>query len=341
MDEPRSAAAGPDSALDNEQPQDIQVAPNLGVADEPFDSQVNMVYQRLQGGRSLIFIAWVFCFVGSVVMLIPVAFLVRPLFSGGTARVHRGVIGGRLPSTSHVTVTTDITRISIPTFTIPSRATVAVTPDCRKPSPTIKADTKNIKNDSFASNTARYSGNATDKEVYCIFNISTARRSSGEDFLLEHLPWHICPKVIYWSLAVNSSNGHLFSRAPQLNSYSGFYNITSIARNYSADIKVLFTIGGYPEDSTLFSLLGSETLEQNNLLQMVIMMLYRLQFNGINIHLAQNPPCDRYVKINLGGLKLFIVGLRKMVKINGPIDDFKVTLMVGTKRNWRKRPSSF
>ncbi|KAH6928379.1 hypothetical protein HPB50_014969 [Hyalomma asiaticum] len=323
-------ANGPDPAPDNQQPQGNPAAAESLGADDFLNSQVNMVYQDLQGGRSLFFIAWVFCCVGSVVMLIPLAFLVMPLISGGTARVHRAGLGGRRPPTPRVTVSTAATRISIPTFTIPPRQTVAVPAHCRRPSPTIEVNTTNMKNNSFKNGANAFVAIPSGKQVYCVYNISRVRRSYGFDFLLDQFPWPICPNVIYWSLGVNSSNGHLFSRAPELDSYSGFYNITSAARDYSPDTKVLFTLGGYPEDSVLFLLLGNETLAQNNLLQMVIAMLYRLQFNGLNIHLAQNPHCEQYAKRNLGGLRSFILGLREMVEINGPIDDFKITVMVDT-----------
>ncbi|KAH7938482.1 hypothetical protein HPB49_024406 [Dermacentor silvarum] len=320
------ASAAPDAAPNGEQPPENPAAANSQGADD-FNSQENMVYGELPGGRSMIFIAWVFCCVGSIIVLVPLAFFLMPFFSGTRARVHHAVAGGFPPTASDVTtVITNSTRILIPTWTMPPRPTVAIPTNCRRPSPTIDVEVKDIKGDSFKVSQLK---NIT-RPAYCIYNISRVHRSSGRDFLLRQFPWGICPNVIYWSLAVNLNNGHIYSRAPELDAYSGFYTITAFARNYSKDTRVLFTVGGYPEERGLFSLLGNDTLAEKNMVQTAITLLYRLQFNGLNIHLAEDPDCERYFKGTLGGLQSFIATLRNLVDLNGPIEDFKVTLMVDT-----------
>ncbi|KAH7938058.1 hypothetical protein HPB49_019592 [Dermacentor silvarum] len=323
------ASTGPDPAPNGEQPPENPAAANSQGADDFFNSQENMVYGEVPGGRSMIFIAWVFCCVGSIIVLVPLAFFLLPFFSGTRARVHHAVASGFTRAVSDVTVITNSTRIHVPTWTMPPRPTVAIPTDCRRPSPTIDVKVKDIKADSFNSSKLKTN---TIGPLYCIYNISRVHRSSGLDFLLRQFPWGICPNVIYWSLAVNLNNGHVYSRVPELDAYSGFYTITSFARNYSTDTRVLFTVGGYPEDSGLFSLLGNDTLAENNMVEAAITLLYRLQFNGLNIHLTEDPDCEQYFKGKLGGLQSFIAALRDLVDLNGPIEDFKVTLMVDTNK---------
>ncbi|KAH7938059.1 hypothetical protein HPB49_019593 [Dermacentor silvarum] len=322
------ASAGTELAPNAEQPPENPAAANSQGADDLSNSQENMVYEELPGGRSMIFIAWVFCCVGSIIVLVPLAFFLLPFFSGTRARVHHAVAGGFPSTASDVLVISNSASIPIPTWTVPQRPTVAVPTNCRRRSPTIDVKIKDIKNDSFEA----INFTKTTRPVYCIYNISRVHRSSGRDFLLHQFPWGICPNIIYWSLAVNLSNGHIYSRAPELDAHSGFYTITAFARNYSKDTRVLFTVGGYPEERGLFSLLGNDTLAGNNMVQTAITLLYRLQFNGLNVHLAEDPDCERYFKGTLGGLQSFIVGLRDLVDLNGPIKDFKVTLMVDTNK---------
>ncbi|KAL1414645.1 hypothetical protein MTO96_000769 [Rhipicephalus appendiculatus] len=161
-------------------------------------------------------------------------------------------------------------------------------------------------------------------------------RGPGFDFLLNQFPWPVCPNVIYWSFSVNLSDGRLLSRAPELDEYTGFYHISSIARKHNADANVLFTVGGYPEDSGLFTALGSGTLAQATLAQSMIVVLYRLQFTGVNIHLVEYPTCEQYFKNRMAGLQSFIAVLKRLMGINHPIQNFKITLMVGTNKNIAK-----
>ncbi|KAH6929085.1 hypothetical protein HPB50_023317 [Hyalomma asiaticum] len=336
-----SAAAGPDQAPESAGPPgNPAVATSLG-PDSFFSSQEEMVFEEVPDTRSLFFIAWVFCCVGSIIVFVPLAFILMPLFSGAVARIKAPAVATTLSQVTattaktKTTVTTKSTKLTMPTWIVPSTTAVAVPAFCRKTRPAINVDMKDIADDSFKTSTLKKI-NSSHIEVYCLFNISRVHRRRGVDFLLHQFPWPICPNVIYWSFSVNVSDGRLHSRAPGLDAYNGFYNITSVARRYSTDTNVLFTLGGYPEDSGLFSLLGSGTLAENTLVQTMIMMLYRLMFNGINIDLVEDQPCEQFFKNKMAGLQSFIAELKKLVGINRPVKNFKITLMVGTKKQLAK-----
>ncbi|KAH7938341.1 hypothetical protein HPB49_022551 [Dermacentor silvarum] len=336
----------PEPAPEGERPPENPAAANSLGPDDFFSSQENMVREEVPDSRSLLFIAWVFCCVGSIIIVVPLAFILMPLFSGGLARVKASVVSSNLPpKLDHGGISTRIhverpwihekgPRIPIPTETVPPRTTAAVPAGCRKTSPSFYVDVNDITHDSFNVSTLRAINPS--EPVYCIFNISRLRLSPGIDFLLHQFPWPICPKVIYWSLTANLSDGSLMSRAPELDAYNGFYNITSFARKYSNDTRVLFTLGGYLEDSGLFSLLGNVTLAETNLAQMVIVMLYHVRFHGLNIHLTEDRACEQYFKGRFGGLQSFITVVRELVSVNAPIEDFKITLMVGTNKRLAK-----
>ncbi|KAL1414646.1 hypothetical protein MTO96_000770 [Rhipicephalus appendiculatus] len=92
MTEPRPAAtatpaaAGSDPAPEGEAPADnAAAAPSLGPENFFSSSQEAMVYEEVPDTRSLFFIAWVFCCVGSIIIFVPLAFILMPLLSGGTS----------------------------------------------------------------------------------------------------------------------------------------------------------------------------------------------------------------------------------------------------------------
>ncbi|KAH6927315.1 hypothetical protein HPB50_001614 [Hyalomma asiaticum] len=347
---PAASRHGP--APEGEQPPEVPVAGSSIGASHFFTSEMEIEYEEIPDTRNLFFIAWVFCCAGSIIIFVPLAFILMPLFSGAIARVDNLAVGPYFrkpttaapavvttaaPVTASVTAsaTTKSTKFLVPTWTAPRRTTPAVPTNCRRATPTFSVDLSNIKSDSFKSSTLE-DVDTTMVEVYCLFNISRVRRSSGEDFQPSQLPWPICPNVIYWSIGVNFSDGNILSRASKLDRYNGLYNITSIARTYRPDANVFFTIGGYPEDSGLFSLLGNGTLAQITLVQTVITLLYRLEFNGLNIHVVDDAPCEQYFKNKMAGLQSFIAELRKLVVINQSIKNFKATLMVDTNKTIAK-----
>ncbi|KAH6927313.1 hypothetical protein HPB50_001612 [Hyalomma asiaticum] len=322
------AAAGPEPA-----PQDEQLAGNPASAaslgpDSFFASEAETSYEDVPDTRSLFFIAWLFCCVGSIIIFFPLAFILMPLFSGGIARV-KATVAAMEARPAEAAATAKSAKFIMPTWTVPPRATAAVPPSCSRVTPHLNENVNNINNNSFDSSKLD-AIDTTQAEVYCIFNISRVRRSPGVDFLLYHFPWPICPNVIYWSISVNAEDGTIVTRSQELDAYSGFYNITSVARKYVPDTNVLFTIGGYPEDSGIFSLLGVGTLAEISVVQTMVVMLYRLHFNGLNIHLVEDVPCEQYFKNKMVGLQSFITELKKLVAINAPIENFKITLMVGT-----------
>ncbi|KAH8021447.1 hypothetical protein HPB51_015843 [Rhipicephalus microplus] len=345
MTEPRpTATATPAAAESDPLPEGERPAENAAAApplhpDNLFSSsQDELVYDEFPDTRSLFFIAWVFCCVGSIIIFVPMAFILMPLFSGAIARVAAPAVDGGLPQTpapESMKAPTTTVKFTAPTWTVPSTATAKLPASCLKTRPTIAVDINQMKVNSYNVSTLRKI-DTSKVEVYCIFNITRVHRGTGFDFLLNQFPWPVCPNVIYWSFSVNLSDGRLLSRAPELDEYTGFYNISSIARLHNADANVLFTVGGYPEDGGLFTVVGSGTLAEATLAQSMIMVLYRLQFTGVNIHLVEDPPCEQYFKNRMAGLQSFITVLKKLVGFNRPIQNFKITLMVGTNKNIAK-----
>ncbi|KAL3204643.1 hypothetical protein MRX96_011632 [Rhipicephalus microplus] len=315
MTEPRpTATATPAAAESDPVPEGERPAENAAAApplhpDNLFSSsQDELVYDEFPDTRSLFFIAWVFCCVGSIIIFVPMAFILMPLFSGAIARVAAPAVDGGLPQTPAPE------SMKAPHH---DRKVYGTDVDCP------------------------VNGH---REAACLLSEDQTDHSSrhqpnegtGFDFLLNQFPWPVCPNVIYWSFSVNLTDGRLLSRAPELDEYTGFYNISSIARLHNADANVLFTVGGYPEDGGLFTVVGSGTLAEATLAQSMIMVLYRLQFTGVNIHLVEDPPCEQYFKNRMANLQSFITVLKKLVGFNRPIQNFKITLMVGTNKNIAK-----
>ncbi|KAL3245891.1 hypothetical protein MRX96_058130 [Rhipicephalus microplus] len=168
--------------------------------------------------------------------------------------------------------------------------------------------------------------NGTDS-VYCLYNNSRFRKPGGYDFLTVHVPWWFCSRLIYWSVGIDK--GKLTCRASKFDGTYGLYKLRVIADNYSQGVELLMTIGGYPEDAGQLYALGSRTTEIYSLAKDVAETVYYTGFNGVNLHLVQDAPCERFFTEKYRWLSDFIDVLSETINNNFATVTFKITVMIG------------
>ncbi|KAH9380402.1 hypothetical protein HPB48_017603 [Haemaphysalis longicornis] len=129
------------------------------------------------------------------------------------------------------------------------------------------------------------------QNTFCIYNNTRVDEIRYSVFLPEHMPLTYCRHIVYWSLKV--LNGTVGSRMPDFDGAYGLSklrNLTVAAGNPSAII--LAAVGGYPEESREFSLLGRDPDSMVRFVTSVREIVSDNQLTGIAIHwVAPEPRC--------------------------------------------------
>ncbi|KAH7960317.1 hypothetical protein HPB49_018622 [Dermacentor silvarum] len=281
--------------------------------------------------RGCLFTSWVFCVVGAITMVVPLALLLLPLVTGQARYTFSDVNTSSTtlpqasdgwhsppPGSETPTVVTDIIRQAI-TANMPA--------SCRRDSPRVSDDLVKVNAQPLYPATAVVNNTGS---VFCLYNNSRFRKPKGHDFLTVHVPWWFCSHLIYWSVGIDK--GKLTSRAPNFDRAYGLYKLRTIADTYRVGVELLMTIGGYPEDTGQFYSLGSGTNAIYSLASDVVETVYYSGFNGVNIHLVEDPPCERHFPSKFRWLSDFIDELTKRIQNNFATVPFKIAVMVGANR---------
>ncbi|KAH6932001.1 hypothetical protein HPB50_002435 [Hyalomma asiaticum] len=213
------------------------------------------------------------------------------------------------------------------THIIRQPVTADVPPSCLRNSPRVSDDLANVNARPLLPTTALANGTGS---VYCLYNVSRFRKARGHDFLTVHVPWWFCSRLIYWSVGIE--NGKLASRAPNFDSRYGLYKLREIANAHRADLELLVTIGGYPEDTGQFYALGSGTNSSYSLARDVAEIVYYTGFNGANIHMAHDRSCEGHFKWRFRWLSDFVDVLLERIRNSFAGFPFKIAVMIDANR---------
>ncbi|KAL1444635.1 hypothetical protein MTO96_029737 [Rhipicephalus appendiculatus] len=288
-----------------------------------------------QQSRGSLFTLCVFCVVCVVTMAVPLVLVLLPLMVGQAQHALSDLNITSSPSPQP----SDGTESRPPKTEPPSirtRTSQPVTanlpPSCRRTSPRVSDDLANVNAQPLSPTLATVNGTGS---VYCLYNNSRFRKPGGYDFLTVHVPWWFCSRLIYWSVGIEE--GKLISRAPNFDSTFGLYKLRVIADNYREGVELLMTIGGYPEDAGQLYALGSRTNESYSLAKDVTETVYYTGFNGVNLHLVEDAPCERFFTAKYRWLSDFIDVLSERIKINFATFPFKITVMIGANQIQAKK----
>ncbi|CAN8027692.1 unnamed protein product [Ixodes persulcatus] len=120
--------------------------------------------------------------------------------------------------------------------------------------------------------------------VYCLYNNSRFRKRLRWDYLPKHIPFQLCPNVIYWSMGIRG--GKVISRVPEFEVRYGMWALRATQEKYapSTPVKIHMAVGGYNEDSAHFSRLGRDSVLMTKLAADILKKLARHRLDGITIH---------------------------------------------------------
>ncbi|KAH7939965.1 hypothetical protein HPB52_019786 [Rhipicephalus sanguineus] len=119
--------------------------------------------------------------------------------------------------------------------------------------------------------------------LFCIYNNSRVLKGAGRHFIPADLPLNYCTNIIYWSLAIK--NGSVKSRTPLFDRTQGLSKLRQLTDAAGhPDSKILAAIGGYPEDSPEFSLLGHDPLAIARFTTSTASIVKTHRLHGIAIH---------------------------------------------------------
>ncbi|CAN7997042.1 unnamed protein product, partial [Ixodes hexagonus] len=120
--------------------------------------------------------------------------------------------------------------------------------------------------------------------LFCLYNNSRFRKAQRWDYLPKHIPYQLCPNVVYWSMGVR--DGKVISRVPQFDVRYGIWTLRATVEKYRPHTasSILMALGGYPEDSAHFSRLGRDPALMSKLAANIVKKLVRHKLNGITIH---------------------------------------------------------
>ncbi|KAG0425530.1 hypothetical protein HPB47_027302 [Ixodes persulcatus] len=151
------------------------------------------------------------------------------------------------------------------------------------PGPVKLADNvHNLRTDDASPATAP-SGKVT-TAVYCLYNNSRFRKRLRWDYLPKHIPFQLCPNVIYWSMGIRG--GKVISRVPEFEVRYGMWVLRATQERYARSTpgKIHMAVGGYHEDTAHFSRLGRDSVLMTKLAADILKKLVRHRLDGVTIH---------------------------------------------------------
>ncbi|CAN8004522.1 unnamed protein product, partial [Ixodes hexagonus] len=152
--------------------------------------------------------------------------------------------------------------------------------------------------------------------LFCLYNNSRFRKAQRWDYLPKHIPYQLCPTIVYWSMGVR--DGKVISRVPEFDVRYGIWTLRATIEKYRPNTAtgILMALGGYPEDSAHFSRLGRDSILMSKFAANILKKLVRHKLNGITIHWrgmqgACGSPDD------FTTLADFVQAIRKLYMLNG------------------------
>ncbi|KAG0425529.1 hypothetical protein HPB47_027301 [Ixodes persulcatus] len=120
--------------------------------------------------------------------------------------------------------------------------------------------------------------------VFCLYNNSRFRKRLRWDYLPKHIPFQLCPNVIYWSMGIRG--GKVISRVPEFEVRYGVWALRATQERYAPSTpgKIHMALGGYQEDSAHFSRLGRDSVLMTKLAADILKKLVRHRLDGVAIH---------------------------------------------------------
>ncbi|KAH6923360.1 hypothetical protein HPB50_000487 [Hyalomma asiaticum] len=119
--------------------------------------------------------------------------------------------------------------------------------------------------------------------LFCIYNSSRVLKGPGRHFIPADLPLSYCTNIIYWSLAIKY--GSVESRTPVFDRTAGLSKLRQLTDAAGhTDSTILAAIGGYPEDSPEFSLLGHDPRAMPRFTTTSASIVRTHRLNGTAIH---------------------------------------------------------
>ncbi|EEC13166.1 hypothetical protein IscW_ISCW020281 [Ixodes scapularis] len=169
--------------------------------------------------------------------------------------------------------------------------------------------------------------------VFCLYNNSRFRKRLRWDYLPKHIPFQLCPNVIYWSMGIQGAK--VISRVPEFEVRYGMWTLRATQQRYapSAPVNIHMAVGGYLEDSAHFSRLGRDSVLMTKLAVDILKKLVRHRLNGITIHW-------RDMQGTCGGprdfetLRELAESIRRLYEMNGL--PYFVTIIIDTKAGVEK-----
>ncbi|KAK8778105.1 hypothetical protein V5799_020555 [Amblyomma americanum] len=273
---------------------------------------------------------WAFCFVSIATLAVPVGFFLLPFIKASfivyTQQVSVSSQIATGPSTAATTLmTTAAATTSAPPTTEAPRPTGT---SCQKESPNVPGgiNLTDVFHERLIYPEA-YPEGGRNQPVYCIYNMTRFRRPKRYYFLPPHLPFALCPNIVYWSWRL--PRGNLTSRAKEFDERFGLSAIHEVARNQRSRVDLSLALGGYREDSGDFHAVGKDDTVRHRLVQEVYQAYRRYNLSGIVLHwVANEPVCETAFGGSVPRLGEFIDSLRRLMSLNEGSPPFKVAAMV-------------
>ncbi|KAK8757063.1 hypothetical protein V5799_000237 [Amblyomma americanum] len=153
------------------------------------------------------------------------------------------------------------------------------------------------------------------RKIFCLFNSSRLGRVPLPDLTLIDMPLHYCGGIIYWSLGV--AGGVVRSRVEAFDNTSGLFNLTTLLSNLGLNMTILVTVGGYPEESAQFSLLGRDAGKLARFVSSLMHITWDHGLNGVTIHWATAEPACRLPE-DATTLSSLVYAIRQAYRSMGP-----------------------
>ncbi|KAK8761228.1 hypothetical protein V5799_027505 [Amblyomma americanum] len=281
--------------------------------------------------------AWAFCLVSVATLTVPVVFFLLPLIRASffVATTHDPAFS--TPATSlppaPTLSTLSTTMKTVVVTPVTTNTSQGISQDCLKLSPGVPGaedltDIALIPDKKGLDPAPSSVDGGKNQPVYCIYNVTRFRRPAGYYFLPFHIPFALCPHIVYWSWCL--PGGNLSSRAKNFDENYGLAVIKKAAQDQTETVDVLLTLGGYAEDSADFYRVQNDYKARQRLVHGVYKAYRLYELSGITLHWVPNDPCDPMHGGSVPRLGEFIENLQLLASLNVGASKFNVTAIVDT-----------
>lgn len=303
---------------------------------ESASSSSSDVYRRHPPG--CVTTAWAFCIVSVATLAVPVVFFLLPLIRANFFVATHPDPGFSPPATTLLPIPPPPMRSTTMTTTVATPSTTddseRIREECLKPSPGVPGaeELSDVPNKTNMVPAPSSIDGGKNQPVYCIYNVTRFRRPARYYFLPFHLPFALCPSVVYWSWSL--PGGNLTSRAKEFDERYGLAVFKKAAQDQNETVDIFLTVGGYAGDSAGFYHVQNDYKARHRLVHDVYHAYRRYELSGFTLHWVPNGRiCESMFGSSVPRLGEFIDNLRLLISINVRNSLFKVTAMVDTQEN--------